>query len=232
MKYERVKRVNKIEVGSVIDYNKSGSYKVVVDKDVIININSDGEVKLYLRSDKKLKMTINVESKASIYNLTGSDLVIDLNILSDVKVKLVNMNITKNKVVNVVNVYHESINCVSDLYCYGISYLTGDLKFIVNSYIRKNMTGVICNQVSRTINLDDATSLIEPNLFVDEFSALANHSAYTGPFNKDDLFYLKTKGISQKEAFNLLLKGFMKIDELPKDYEKSLDLLLLDVIRR
>ena len=232
MKYERVKHVNKIEVGSVIDYNKSGGYKLVVVKDVIININSAGEVKLYLRSDKKINLTINVKSQAIIYNLTGTDIVIDLNILNDVKVKLVNMNITKNRVVNEINVYHESINCVSDLYCYGISYLTGDLKFIVNSYIKKHMTGVICNQVSRTINLDDATSLIEPNLFVDEFSALANHSAYMGPFNKDDLFYLKTKGISQKEAFNLLLKGFMKVDELPEDYEKCLDLLLLDVIRR
>ena len=94
------------------------------------------------------------------------------------------------------------------------------------------MIGSICNQSSRIINLDEGKSSIKPNLFIDEFDSIANHSAYTGPFDEKLLFYLETKGISKKEAFNLLLNGFMKVVELPIDYESVLDNILDKVMRR
>ena len=51
-------------------------------------------------------------------------------------------------------------------------------------------------------------------------------------FDEKLLFYLETKGISKKEAFNLLLNGFMKVVELPIDYESVLDNILDKVMRR
>ena len=142
------------------------------------------------------------------------------------------MTITDKKIINEVNVYHQNKNTTSNVICHGISYGKGDLKFSVNGYIKKGMTGSLCNQSSRIINLDDGKSLIEPNLFVEEFDSVANHSAYTGPFDEKSLFYLETKGISRKEAFNLLLSGFMKLVDLPKEYENILDMLLNKVMRR
>ena len=224
--------MNNIIIDSSVNYNKGGVYKLTIDKDIDIKIESDSLVKLYLNTLKNVNININAESNVKIYNLTSKGVVVNLKILDEIEVNLYNMSITDKKIVNMLNIYHKAKNSVSHLYCYGVSYNEGNIKIAANSYINKGMTGVNCNQVSRTININNGTSVIEPNLYVDEFDSVANHSAYTGPFDDKYLFYLETKGISRDKAFNLLLKGFMKLDDLPKDFEKLLDKKIKNVIGR
>ena len=224
--------MNNIIIDSSANYNKGGVYKLTIDKDINIKIESDSLVKLYLNILKNVRVNINAKSDAKIYNLTTEGIVINLNILDKVEVNLYNMSIADKEIVNTLNIYHKAKNSISHLYCYGVSYNEGNMKIVANSYINKGMTGVNCNQVSRTVNINNGTSVIEPNLYVDEFDSVANHSAYTGPFDDKYLFYLETKGISRDKAFNLLLKGFMKLDDLPKDFEKLLDEKIKNVIGR
>ena len=222
--------MNNILLDSTKSYDKEGTFKLELDKDTTINIESDN-VKLYLVTKKNIRVDFNIFKKATIYNITTENITINANIYNNAKLDFYLMTITDKKITNTINAYHESKDTTSNLICHGISYLKGDLKFSVNGYIKKGMIGSICNQSSRIINLDDGKSLIEPNLFIDEFDSIANHSAYTGPFDEKSLFYLETKGISRKEAFNLLLNGFMKMVELPKDYENVLDNILDKVMR-
>ena len=217
--------MNNILLDSTKSYDKEGTFKLELDKDTTINIESDN-VKLYLVTKNNIKVDFNISNSATIYNITTENITINANIYNNAKLDFYLMTITDKKITNEVNVYHQNKNTTSNVICHGISYDKGDLKFSVNGYIKKGMIGSICNQSSRIINLDEGKSLIEPNLFIDEFDSIANHSAYTGPFDNKLLFYLETKGISKKEAFNLLLNGFMKLVELPKDYESILDSIL------
>ena len=223
--------MNNILLDSTKSYDKEGTFKLELDKDTTINIESDN-IKLYLVTKNNIRVDFNISNSATIYNITTENITINANIYNNAKLDFYLMTITDKKIINEVNVYHQNKNTTSNVICHGISYGKGDLKFSVNGYIKKGMTGSLCNQSSRIINLDDGKSLIEPNLFVEEFDSVANHSAYTGPFDEKSLFYLETKGISRKEAFNLLLSGFMKLVDLPKEYENILDMLLNKVMRR
>ena len=223
--------MNNILLDSTKSYDKEGTFKLELDKDTTINIESDN-VKLYLVTKNNIRVDFNISNSATIYNITTENITINANIYNNAKLDFYLMTITDKKITNEVNVYHQNKNTTSNVICHGISYGKGDLKFSVNGYIKKGMIGSICNQSSRIINLDEGKSLIEPNLFVEEFDSIANHSAYTGPFDEKSLFYLETKGISRKEAFNLLLSGFMKLVDLPKEYENILDMLLNKVMRR
>ena len=223
--------MNNILLDSTVCFNKEGTFKLELDKDTTINIESDN-VKLYLVTKNNIKVDFNILNSTTIYNITEEIITVNINIYNKAKLDFYNMTVTDKKITNEVNVYHQNKETISNVICHGISYGKGDLKFSVNGYIKKGMIGSICNQSSRIINLDEGKSLIEPNLFIDEFDSVANHSAYTGPFDNKLLFYLETKGISKKEAFNLLLNGFMKMVELPKDYESVLDNILDKVMRR
>lgn len=223
--------MNNILVSSTIDFNKEGTYKLELEKDTNIIIETVN-VKLYLVTEDNIKVNIKCLQSTSIYNITKGNFVFDINIYNNSKLNFYNMSIIDKKITNKINIYHQNKETISNVICHGISYDKGDLTFIINGYIKKGMINSLCNQSSRIINLGKGKSKIEPNLFIEEFASTANHSAYTGPFNESLLFYLETKGISKKEAFNLLLKGFIKIETLPKDYEKYLDNILDKVIRR
>ena len=223
--------MNNILLDSAISFSKEGTYKLELDKDTTISVESDN-VKLYLVTKNNITVDFNILNSTTIYNITTESITVNINIYNNAKLDFYEMTVTDKKITNEVNVYHKNKETTSNVTCHGISYGKGDLKFSVNGYIKKGMIGSICNQSSRIINLDDGKSLIEPSLFIDEFDSIANHSAYTGPFDEKLLFYLETKGISKKEAFNLLLNGFMKVVELPIDYESVLDNILDKVMRR
>ena len=230
MKWSQVKIMNNILLDSTVCFNKEGTFKLELDKDTTINIESDN-VKLYLVTKNNIKVDFNILNSITIYDITEESITVNINIYNKAKLDFYNMTVTDKKITNKVNVYHQNKETISNVICHGISYGKGDLKFSVNGYIKKGMIDSICNQSNRIINLDEGKSLIEPNLFIEEFDSVANHSAYTGPFDNKLLFYLETKGISKKEAFNLLLNGFMKMVELPKDYESILDNILDKVMR-
>ena len=223
--------MNNILLDSAISFSKEGTFKLELDKDTTISVESDN-VKLYLVTKNNIKVDFNILNSTTIYNITRESITVNINIYNNAKLDFYEMTVTDKKITNEVNVYHKNKETTSNVTCHGISYGKGDLKFSVNGYIKKGMIGSICNQSSRIINLDEGKSSIKPNLFIDEFDSIANHSAYTGPFDNKLLFYLETKGISKKEAFNLLLNGFMKVVELPIDYESVLDNILDKVMRR
>ena len=71
---------------------------------------------------------------------------------------------------------------------------------------------------NKIIDINNGKNFISPNLLVDNDLINANHSAYIGKFKKDVVFYLKSRGIRDKECNSLLIKGFllekMNLDEL------------------
>ena len=61
----------------------------------------------------------------------------------------------------------------------------------------------------RILTLNEEENEILPNLLVDSNEVSVNHNATISSIQEEDLFYLTSKGISQKEAITLLKKGFL-----------------------
>ena len=77
--------------------------------------------------------------------------------------------------------------------------------------------------------MDENNSKIQPNLYIDEYDIEASHGAYIGKFDFDTIFYLESRGLSEKESYNLLIKGFLlgnfyKYESLSED--------LIDIINK
>ena len=85
------------------------------------------------------------------------------------------------------------------------------------------------NYLLEDINIfvdNDEESTIIPNLLVSSNEVEVNHAATIGGINKEDLFYLSTKGITNKNAVQLIKNGFLignlVIDEQEKEKIKEL----------
>jgi Fe-S cluster assembly protein SufD len=52
-------------------------------------------------------------------------------------------------------------------------------------------------------------SIINPNMYIDEYDVEARHAATIGKFNQDNIFYLMTKGLTKEDANNILIEGFL-----------------------
>lgn len=104
---------------------------------------------------------------------------------------------------------HKSKNTYSDLSINGVSILDGTIIFTITGDVPKDIIDCTLNETSRIINLNDKECIIKPNLLIDEYRVSANHSALIGSFDKDELFYLMSRGIPKNEALNLLIKGFL-----------------------
>ena len=69
----------------------------------------------------------------------------------------------------------------------------------------------------------EAKIIAMPNLYIDEYDVIANHSATIGSISNDDLFYLMSRGLSKENATGLVVLGFIKpiIDNINDDTLKE-----------
>lgn len=119
-----------------------------------------------------------------------------------------------------ITIYHKASKTKSTVFCNGFSINQAKTLFDVSGYVEKESKGCICTQDSKIIELEDSPSQINPNLYIENYDVEATHSAYVGPLNKQDLFYLKSRGIREEQAIKLLVKslllGKLQIEEKKK----------------
>lgn len=105
--------------------------------------------------------------------------------------------------------YHNAKGTNSEIITNGVNIRDGKICFNVSSFIPRNMRKSVASQNNKIINLTDNECIIKPNLYIDEYDIVANHSAWIGSFNENELFYLQSRGIKRDEAVKLLIKGFL-----------------------
>ncbi len=194
---------------------------IVVEDNICLNIvdisfNTSNKINITLKNDSRViynKFSIN--SGDYIYTLLDgeySNVVINNSV--------VNNDDTKMKFV----IEHNNTNTSSNLSNHGVNNSSGTLYFNVNSKINRSASLACANQENKIINLVTGDSKILPNLLVDNYDVSASHSAYISDFDKESMFYLKSRGISEKDARRLLLEGFL-IGNLDVDDETKKNLL-------
>lgn len=194
---------------------------IVAEDNICLNIvdisfNTSNKINITLKNDSRViynKFSIN--SGDYIYTLLDgeySNVVINNSV--------VNNDNTKMKFV----IEHNNTNTSSNLSNHGVNNSSGTLYFNVDSKINRSASLACADQENKIINLVKGDSKILPNLLVDNYDVSASHSAYISDFDKESMFYLKSRGISDNEARRLLLEGFL-IGNLDVDDETKKNLL-------
>ena len=206
----------------VLNFNDtSRDIYIVVEDNICLNIvdisfNTSNKINITLKNDSRViynKFSIN--SGDYIYTLLDgkySNVVINNSV--------VNNDDTKMKFV----IEHNNTNTSSNLSNHGVNNSSGTLYFNVDSKINRSASLACADQENKIINLVKGDSKILPNLLVDNYDVSASHSAYISDFDKENMFYLKSRGISDNEARRLLLEGFL-IGNLDVDDETKKNLL-------
>lgn len=75
---------------------------------------------------------------------------------------------------------------------------------------------------------DKSRSDTYPSIKIDEDSSTVGHEAKVGRISDDKLFYLMSRGLSEKEAMKMIVLGFMEsfTKELPMEYALELNRLI------
>ena len=108
-------------------------------------------------------------------------------------------------------------NSFTNIRFHGVSE-NGSLNILATGKIFKNTQH---NKYLEDISIitDDYNCVkIMPDLIIDSDSVEANHKATIAPVNEEELFYLKSKGLTKEKAITLIKSGFLnsiirKIDE-------------------
>jgi len=119
-------------------------------------------------------------------------------------------------------VYHDEKNTSSNIKNNIFSIKGGKSTIQVSTFVPKGKKGCVANQSNRIISLNEKKNEIRPNLYIDEYDVIANHSALIGKFSSEEMFYLQSRGISKMEATKLLLNGFLLSDISNKRMQKEI----------
>jgi len=126
-------------------------------------------------------------------------------------------------------VYHYAPNTSSTILSKGISKNGGVASYRGLIHVKKNCKGV--NSIVRCdgLMLDNISKAITfPSMEVEENDVKVAHEAAVGKVGEEQLFYLMSRGLSEEEATNMIVSGFIEpiIKELPLEYAVELNRLI------
>ena len=135
---------------------------------------------------------------------------------------------TNNEVYDII-VKHNYKDTISEIKNNAVCLNDGQISFNISGYLDNGIKNCIINQNNHIINLTNNKCEIRPNLYINEYDTIANHSALIGGFNNDELFYMQSRGISLIDAKKLLIRGFLlsnlnnkrmikNVDDIIKEY--------------
>ncbi len=213
-------------------YNTITSNKLVIDtsenylleddlKDIEIIVKSgvDASILTYNKNDQiNLKITVEKDANFSAYHIIESTN--DYEIKEDIK--LINeganarvmaiMLATNDAAINSkISIFHDTKNTTSELLTYAVVRNNTNIVIDNNAYIKKGSANSNARQSAKGLSLSKKASiLVNPNLFIDEYDVMASHGVAMGSINKDDLFYLMSRGLTKEEASNMVIMGLIE----------------------
>lgn len=117
-----------------------------------------------------------------------------------------------------INIYHLEKNTSSDIFNRTVAKNNSSNTFDINSFVENGIKDCFLNQQTKIITLGDSNNRINPNMFIGENGTTAVHSSTIGSIDRENLFYLMSRGIYYKEAVNLIIKG-MIVSNINPDME-------------
>ncbi len=198
--------------------------KLVIDNNNYSINNFEGEIEILNDAIISLSGNNNIIIKNLNHDITfniieSSNSVINVFTLEKKKSSNAKVNIKKNSSFKLVSSYI-SIKTLKDNYEINVDDNNNYVELIVNA-ITKEKTDIIAsvnvkkstknNEVLENIKAyeDGGCALISPLLLVNTNEVVANHKAVITNLANEDMFYLKSHGLSEKECFSLIKEGIL-----------------------
>jgi Fe-S cluster assembly protein SufD len=106
-------------------------------------------------------------------------------------------------------IHHTMPNTHSDMLFKGILENKSRAAFTGRVQVAKEAVKVVAHQANHNIVLSNTAEVYsKPELEIYADDVKCKHGATIGQLDQDALFYLRSRGISQADATNLLLRGF------------------------
>ncbi len=186
--------------GFIKTNNTKNKIKYIIDDNCEVTIN-----KLAIESSDEIEITLN--DKNSMVKYTTSIINYEDNIYKQ-------------------TINHKNDDTISIIKNNCINILDNEFKFVIDGIIEKDAERVDLKQDNKIINLRNGKSNILPNLIVDNNDINASHSAYIGTFDEDTKFYMMSRGLTNNEIDDLLIKSFllsgMELQEKERDIFSSI----------
>ena len=188
--------------------------------DIIVKENIELELLVFNQNNKCNNLNIRLEKGASvrIYNIviTNENVSLVENIYlekveSKCEITSVLLASSDAHLNSNINIYHPIKNTTSVFENYGIAKDNAKITLNNNATIKQGASRSVVKQKAKGLTLSKNASIkAMPNLYIDEYDVVANHSASIGSISKEDLFYLMSRGLTVEDASNLVVIGFIK----------------------
>lgn len=194
---------------STIELNLEENAKLIY---ITFDSGYNGKSTNYFNASLKKNATLE------IYNIvtSGNDATIkgrvDLN-EEGATVNIINLLLSTDKAIcdSFIDIYHNDKHTNSDLTNYAIAKDCAKLNLDNNATIKKGCSKSVAHQHTKGLTLSKTTKIKAlPNLFIDEYDVIASHACAIGSINKEDLFYLMSRGLTEAEASSIVVMGYVK----------------------
>lgn len=185
-------------------------------------------------STKTANLTAKLASGASltVYNMviTGDSVEVVQNIhledkTAEAKVLNVCLGYDKAIVNSLIHIFHNYEYTNSELETYAIALDEAVLTLDNNATIKQGCKKSVAHQKAKGLNLSASSTIkAQPNLYIDEFDVEASHSASVGNINKEELFYLMSRGLKESDARKIVVLGFINplVDKISDSYNEEI----------
>ncbi len=145
---------------------------------------------------------------------------------------IINAAISAKEQVKIVTskIIHKAKNTKGNIDNFGVSKDHSNLVFNGWGVIEKGQINSEATQTQKIMIFDkNSRGAANPFLLIDENDVVASHAAAIGQMNPDHLYYLQSRGLSVKEAKELIILGYImpvvdkiKNDELRESFYKKI----------
>ena len=111
---------------------------------------------------------------------------------------------------NDVTCVHEAIDTISDVSFYSLVLKDGSYSSEIIGQIQRGSKGAKAHQATRVLSFGEKERVqVLPVLKIDENDVEASHALSIGQLDEAQLYYLQSRGLSEKEALRLLATGYL-----------------------
>lgn len=111
-----------------------------------------------------------------------------------------------------VNIVNRAPNTMGNIFQHGVALDRSTIIFNGIGHILKGAKNSDAQQESRVLMLsDDARADANPILLIDEYEVQAGHAASVSRVDREQLYYLMSRGLEQTQAEKLMIRGFLSI---------------------
>jgi len=204
-----------IDKNSEIDLKDNVVYLDTNNKEVIINISGKVLINEFIKKDNDTSsLIINIEDNSELLynrfsniNNMNNNIIINQNSNSSLEFNYSIIAKDKGKLDFISNV--DGSGNKTNI---RVRAITKDNGSLVLKCVTDNKNNTLDNELLESLKilmLNDEESIIIPDLLVASNEVLVNHEATISGINKDELFYLNSKGIDVEKSKELISDGFI-----------------------